>query len=781
MREEPPAALTDLLARLHLATPQQVAEVRGRARKLSRDLPLFDSVWIDALAQARLLTPYQAAEINAGRGEQLRVGPYVLRRRIQRLDFAECFLATTTDGGEKSKSKPAAELQLLVARGWEAAHAKQAAANLQAVAERLKEIQTPGIIPLQEAGHAGNALWAAYEPPPGFLLEQWLPCHGRLPPAAAWEVARQMVASLAALEKSGLVHGEIAASALWVTGAGQVQLARCGVRSAWRGHELSIADEMLGCGCLWWHLLAGREPFVIGRGASKLQGAQHGALANIRKIAPDVSGVLATAIGRCTQHDPAQRPQSFSELEALLGAPTTAGRRLLAWELAGGAGQTNRTPWLRRAQSTVQRSAQPLLAATACALLLAAATWPLWRARRVVNEPGQVNATTVTDGFHRNSDVSGGLLKGVASGQAHFASNDSPILGNTGTSNANQDRTIRQASYEADDKGAGQKPASNSPDRPILELSSTTETAASALRLQPDTIVRGKNKGRPRLMMPPNGMVLSADHVRFEDVDFVWRQRPEEITSPDRHAVVDLQAAEAEFAGCTFQTLAVGTFELPAAIRISDKPGHRAALAPAVHVQLSGCVIQGVACGVDCQARGPAEIEMHNTLYLGSGPLVRFPQARRADAPTAVTLEHVTVRGAAAVLELHGDDLDDACGSVMLNTTTCVLAPADSGALVVFAGRHWPKSAGGTLAALDWNGQDSLALAAMPTVMWQHDATHEPLPDEALPVEGLVASPFDFAGPPSGEPGDSRLRHWLAPGKTDLPPGIGDGLPRVPN
>ena len=54
----------------------------GRARRLARGVPLVESVWVDALAQSRLLTPWQAAEINAGHGDGLRVGPYVLRQPL---------------------------------------------------------------------------------------------------------------------------------------------------------------------------------------------------------------------------------------------------------------------------------------------------------------------------------------------------------------------------------------------------------------------------------------------------------------------------------------------------------------------------------------------------------------------------------------------------------------------------------------------------------------------------------------------------------------------------
>jgi hypothetical protein len=301
------------------------------------------------------------------------------------------------------------------------------------------------------------------------------------------------------------------------------------------------------------------------------------------------------------------------------------------------------------------------------------------------------------------------------------------------------------------------------------------------LHLQTGEIVQGKNGGRARIVMPPGGLTLTADRVRFENIDFVWHPKAEEITSPDQHALVALQASHAEFEKCTFQAEAVGSFELPAAIRIGNQLAHVAPLAPAAEVQIDNCVLQEVACAVDCQAHRPAAINLHNTLYLGPGPLVKFSQGLRTDAPSAVTLQHVTARGVASVIELHSGRQADTSGTVTLTTTDCVLAPSDSGALAVFVGPNWPKSAAGTFAALEWNGQDSLVAASIPSVVWQHGSVKEPLPDEALPIEGLVASPFDFVGPASGDPANSHLRHWLAPGRTELPPGIGEGLPPLAN
>ncbi len=48
-----------------------------RVRRPAKELPRLDSVWINAPAQARLLTPLRSDKLNAGRGDRLRIGPYV--------------------------------------------------------------------------------------------------------------------------------------------------------------------------------------------------------------------------------------------------------------------------------------------------------------------------------------------------------------------------------------------------------------------------------------------------------------------------------------------------------------------------------------------------------------------------------------------------------------------------------------------------------------------------------------------------------------------------------
>jgi len=313
MRESPPSHLVDLLGRLHLATPKQLHAVSRRARRLAGELPLFDSIWIDALVQARLLTPFQAAEINAGRGEQLLVGPYVIRRKIQRLGYADCFLAVEAVSDEQKNHKRQQSIHVLVARGLDPIQAEDSAARLQIAIERLASIDSEHLPQLQAAGAAGDMLWAAYHAAAGFPAIDWLSCQGRLPPAIVMEIARQMTSTLAAIESAGALHGSISVESLWLHESGSIQLAHCGFKAAFSANH-SCADDLFACGSLWWHLLTGRQPIATGNNQS---------VPNVRQLAPEVDPSLAQAADLCTRQDPSERPESFGAVREMLGPSAT--------------------------------------------------------------------------------------------------------------------------------------------------------------------------------------------------------------------------------------------------------------------------------------------------------------------------------------------------------------------------------------------------------------------------------------------------------------------------
>ena len=368
---------------------------------MAGDLPLFDSVWIDALVQSRLLTPYQAAEINSGRGERLLVGQYVIRHALADLGYAQSFAAIELRNvQDESKHQAGRHVNLVVKSCRSDQSAAGAAAKLQSLLGAFSDCKPIGIAPLVAAGADGKMLWAAFENADGFPIAQSIACSGRLTPAAVLEIARQMVVSLGELQQAGFVHGDISASSLWLTSRGQIKLALCGIRSVMEPladdtnenvaletfdylapERLSLnsspttSSDMYACGCLWWHLLAGRPPLLGGDAMGKTQAVLQPRIANIRHIAPDVPECLASAIEACTQVDPALRPTSFSELAVQLGSTGRAGHRQLAARLAASGHRVRCTSgW--KTQLRWQHAGQPILAIAACLFLLAAATWP---------------------------------------------------------------------------------------------------------------------------------------------------------------------------------------------------------------------------------------------------------------------------------------------------------------------------------------------------------------------------------------------------------------------
>jgi hypothetical protein len=101
-------------------------------------------------------------------------------------------------------------------------------------------------------------------------------------------------------------------------------------------------------------------------------------------------------------------------------------------------------------------------------------------------------------------------------------------------------------------------------------------------------------------------------------------------------------------------------------------------------------------------------------------------------------------------MELNCDDVADTMGTIAVNTTGCVFAPEENGALVIFTGRSLPKAIGGMITALDWTCQDSLVAPTTSVAIWSHEQSREKMPDDQLALEGLVASEFEFMGTSAG-------------------------------
>ena len=315
------------------------------------------------------------------------------------------------------------------------------------------------------------------------------------------------------------------------------------------------------------------------------------------------------------------------------------------------------------------------------------------------------------------------------------------------------DGNVHQVAYQTPDAAMSQSLASKSTEesRPVIELAGSSETLASSLQLQRDSIVRGKLNARTAVIIPSRGLAVTADHLRFENIDFVWHTTNSQFAPSEPTAMFDVRVAFIEFVGCTFQASQVGLADPPVAIRLAGIAQNRV-LAPSSQVSVERCVIGGVAAGCDCAASGPVAIEIKNTLFLGSGPLIRFASMRRANAPTEISLNRVTARNSSSIFEFDGYDKTDETGSINIKANDCVFAPTNDGALLSLTGHGAPKAISALLKSIAWNGRGSLADPKMAIVQQQTAAARESVSDDELALDGIVSSAFEFEGTIDADP-----------------------------
>jgi hypothetical protein len=766
MREEPPQELVRLLERLSLATPAQVRGVTRMVRRLAEGLPLFESVWVDALAQVRLLTPFQAAEINAGRGPLLKVGPFVLTHRLPSLGYADAYRAREIGSGKSAR------LTIAPAEGPEA---QQQANRLEFLASKAAALSAACLAPVTSAGLEGNRLWAAGQDCEGRSAEAWMVHNGRFPSEAVLEIARQMLLGLVLLEKAGIAHGDLCAASVLLTDDGQVVLCQPGIRGVFRPEEghgsadllpqyydglapervgqgtpPNLAGDVYACGYVWWHMLAGRTPVPGGDSLAKLRAIEIARITDVRRLAPDAPGNLSAAVMACLRREPSLRPESMARLAATLGTSTHSGRHLLAETLR----HPGRRParWATSIPSIRDSGRAPFwLAATAgCLVAAITLTWSMWPTAPVVPPAAIPSAASPTAALATSVPT-------MAVPSPHLLPGDGRGEG------IDRGRTTFVATQPSLPPARRQDPDSSD-----LILPSGRPLSIASLELRAGQCVRGEGSQRPLLLVPANGLAVQAEKVRFQNVDFVWSDRGE---APAGSAVVRIGAARAEFQGCSFQASRSAAAR-PAAIRWMQ-PGEDGAAEltlPASQIRLKDCVFRQVASGIDAGRPGAIGLDLANVLFLGEGPLVRLDHCPRFDEPLALNLANVTLRGSGPLLECVYGRVEEQPGKIVVQAESCAFVPGDHRPLILFLGEGSPQR---ILSSLDWTGQGSLISPEAVIAQWKRPAGEARTLDEAsVSMAGMVRSAVTFAGDPDVSPTANRVNRWQVPLRSASPPGI---------
>jgi serine/threonine-protein kinase len=717
-------------------------------RQLARDLPAFDSVWIDALLQDRRLTPFQARLLESPQlSERLSVGPCVLVDHLGSGAGGETYLARMENTKERCVLKLVSSRILT-----------NSATDLQSLISHAGAERHPHVVTPEKVIEHDGRLVVLSRYVAGTPLTELLIRRGRVPADVVREIGRQLIAGLAHLESRQIAHGEIALWNVRLSSRGIATLVDAGIAPAVRpevvidadapperfdgvapervatGAPATAASQIYALGCLLWQLLAGRPPFPTGDPLTKLAHHQTRPVADVREWVPECPDALAEMLLAMTAFDTADRPESFA---------TLAERRLSLRE---------RTPFraacgLAAGRRRLRRFHASFRAAVPRLRLRPAGSGFL---RRTMTAALALAAAAVGVAL-LDRDFRGPLLSIAAPVTERIAA----LTGTEDDGDAKVTRTLR-ASGSLPQTTNVELPAAD-PAGVILLDSSKSYVWTKPIRADRPIVIRGA-AGKPAVVIVgSNGAIVSAPVVTLENVLFVARAKPQESS-----AMLTVRSDRFALKGCGIRAEQFQTAVDWKAVT----PGRGTQLA------LADTVLAGGAAAVRLGS-APAAIRCENVLHLGPGVLWRFAELPPAGNAVNVSLVNLTQRNAGALLRMDLPPGNGPFGRVAVTAKNCVFHFAgENSALCVF-GTSFPGQAPRGIA--QFSGEGSLfppggRIAVEAAV---GPASPVPVENEAVQIDGgLLAGEFEFAGPAGSDPAKSVIAKHRAPVRSAHTPGI---------
>ena len=195
------------------------------------------------------------------------------------------------------------------------------------------------VVRVHDFGEAEGLRYFTMEYVPGTTLRELLARGSILDLLPTLQIAKQICRGLAAVHRSGIVHGDLKPQNVVVMGNGVVKLMDFGVartRSALargeplagtpaymspeqaRGAELDERSDLYSAGVLFFELFTGRCPFVGDDPYETLRMHLNEPPPDPRRLRSDMPDALAQIIVTCLAKSPFRRPPSAADLERLL-------------------------------------------------------------------------------------------------------------------------------------------------------------------------------------------------------------------------------------------------------------------------------------------------------------------------------------------------------------------------------------------------------------------------------------------------------------------------------
>lgn len=328
----------DLRARLQalgLTERQWRRAGKRHLRDLVGDLPLFDSTWIDACLCDRLITPWQADVLNSRHPDELFADAFVIDSLQNHTPHGRLFAGHHRDSGRA--------VELVELSASESARQSAAPRFTQLIeaarsGEQIAAQWPRGLIPVDsEPGQSSK--FVVFHAVPGTSLRDWLTRRGRMPATVVSSIAKQILDIVAALDRHGIVHGDIRAETVRVDDRGRVTLLQTGLHASLEPYVTyresmtvesarGIAPERIGTntpptlasdyyaiGCLLWELLAGRPITAHGSALGCLHAHLKGELPALSDFAPETPLPLANLIRSLRSAAPEERAPDRASVE----------------------------------------------------------------------------------------------------------------------------------------------------------------------------------------------------------------------------------------------------------------------------------------------------------------------------------------------------------------------------------------------------------------------------------------------------------------------------------
>jgi len=170
---------------------------------------------------------------------------------------------------------------------------------------------------------------------------------GRLPPAKALEVARQLCAGLSAAHDKGVLHRDLKPANIMIDGRGQARIADFGIAveatpdaaatddsgtlaymapERFAGKPATVQSDLYALGLILYETYTGKPAFAAATQGEWRHAHTDSAPSNPSAIVADIEPAVERAILRCLAKEPAKRPASAAQVAAALpgGDPLAA-------------------------------------------------------------------------------------------------------------------------------------------------------------------------------------------------------------------------------------------------------------------------------------------------------------------------------------------------------------------------------------------------------------------------------------------------------------------------